>query len=518
MNLKSGHKRAGMLLALSSMLAITACGGSTAVDQAAQTSGDGKEAVKVENPGNQPSYYSDKPETIRLFTDTAASWPYKENWPIWNWIKENTNITVKAQIPSGNYNDTLALNIASGDVQDVLYVRNSDKYGADGVFLDLAKHLDKMPNFKKFLDDNPQIKMSATTTKGEIYSTIIDGAGVTNQMIWFYRDDIFKKHNLQPPKTWDELYKVSTTLKELYPSSNPLIFRHGLANMANFAVTFDSSNEFFPDPQTGKFRYGPTESRFKDMLGYLNKFNKEGLIPPDWLSMDVKVWNQAMVTGKSFMTVQYIGQMEILNNQLTDGGHLSFMAPPAGPGGKAYIPNRTNESDGFAIYSQTKNLDASLKFIDFLYSKQGSDVLSWGKENETYTVVDGKRKFLPQYKQFTSLRVENGMMTFGSYGKFDTSALISMIPEKERSAYEEAPKYTFPIQIVRPKFQGDALERYSLLHPQITKFYEESTAKFIMGDRPLAEWDKYVEQITKLGVPELLELHQKTWDLQKGTK
>ena len=522
MKMFTQRKKMLSLITLSLFLLITACSGGNAPEKPQQSSPPASPtASATENTGGQaadtPSYYSEKPASIRMFTNSLQSWPYNKDWPVWNWIKEDTNITVNVEIPTGNYNETLALNIASKDLQDILYVPSdlTSKYGAEGVFLDLAQHLDKMPNVSRFLEENPQLKARVTAPDGEIYHILHDGAGITNQMIMFYREDIFNKHNLSVPTTWDELYEVSKELKALYPDSFPFIYRHGLGNLSNFAPSFGTFPSYFPDPETGKARYGPIEDEFKDVITYLHRFYKESLSPPDFLSMDPKTWTQSMVTNNSFITVQYIGQMEIINNQLSEG-NLKLLPPPAGTGGKGYIADTNYEVHGFAVSSQTKNVDAVLKLIDYYYSEEGSDKLSWGKENETYTVENGVRKFKPEHKEFTDLRKNIGIMTPGAHGKFDTAALISMINEKESYAYEEAPKYAFPVQVVTPNFREDELERFTLVNTSIRKHYEENMAKFIIGDRPLEQWDAYVDEVKKLGVEEMIQLHQTAWDRQSG--
>lgn len=508
------ERKTSLFLLLASVLAVTAC---SSGQPAESPSDSAPNAGNTEKPADQPVYYSEKPATIRMFTQSAQSWPYKEDWPIWKWIEEETNITVKGEIPTGNYNDTLALNIASGDIQDVMYMTTSlaNKYGSEGVLLDLSKHLDEMPNLKAFLDESPETKAMITGPDGEIFNTLFYGSGITNWMIWFAREDILSEHGLEMPATWDELYEVSKRLKEIYPDSYPFIFRHGLGNLRNFAPTFNTHIDFFPDPETGEVRYGPTEDAFKEMITYLNTFYKEGLIPPDWLSMDVKVWNQAMTTAKSFITVQYVAQLEIINNQLQDG-RLVFMVPPAGPGGANYIPNTNYTSGGYSVFSQTKNLDTALKFIDFMYSDRGMEIASWGKEGETYTVENGERQFLPEFKEFSDLRRNVGFMTDGSYGKFDTDAMLKLIREDERYSYEDAPKYAYPVQVVKPNFRPDEMEEFQLLSSRINKHYEENMAKFIMGNRSLDEWDSYVKEAEALGIERLAELHQLGWDRQAG--
>lgn len=515
MKSKSKRNKQLMLVLMSSLLTLTACSSGNAVEPPVESSPNRAEATP--DFSSYPSYYSENPVTIRMFTETAQSWPYKADWPIWRWIEEETNITVKGEIPTGNYADTPALNIASGDIQDVMYLPSNlaNKYGSEGVLLDLSLHLDDMPNLKAFFNEHPDIKARATAPDGEIYHSIFHGSGVTNWMIWFAREDILEQHQLVVPQTWDELYEVSKQLKELYPDSYPFIFRHGLNNLRNFAPTFLTHTGFFPDPDTRQVRYGPTENEFKEMIAYLNKFYEEGLIPPDWLSMDVKVWNQAMTTGKSFITVQYIAQLEIINNQLKDG-RLTFMPPPAGPNGKPYIPNTAYKDGGYSVFSQTNNLEAALKFIDFMYSDRGEEIASWGKENETYTIENGERTFLPEFKEFSDLRKNVGFMTEGSYGKFDTEAMIRLIREDERYSYDEAPKYAFPVQVVTPNFKPEEMEQYQLLSTRITKHYEENMAKFIMGSRPLSEWERYVQEAEALGVEELAQMYQLGWDRQEA--
>lgn len=523
------RKRAVLLLmALSVVLVLGACSGGQgqpAATQPADSSNGESAAAPAEPPADnatdqeasdQPSYYSEEPATITMYTNSHQSWPYQEDWPIWQWIKDATNITVDVSIPTGNYSETLALNVASGELQDIIYIPSTGvgRYGADGALLDLAPHLDKMPNVKKYLEENPQLRPRMVFPGGEIFYILNNGAGLTNYMINFYREDIFEKHNLQPPTTWDELYEVSKELKALHPDSYPFNYRHGLDNLLNFAPAFGTFPGYFPDPETGEGRYGPIEDEFKLMIEYLHKFYKEGLTPPDFLSMDAKAWTQYMVTNQSFITLQYIGQMEIINNQLSEG-RLKFLPPPEGIPGNRYIPDTNYEIHGLAVSSQAKNLDAALKLLDFYFSEEGMDILSWGREGETYTVVDGKRQFNPEFQEFTDLRKNLGIMTPGSYGQFDENALISMIAEDERYAYEEAGKYRFPVQVVTPNFTAEEQERFTLVNETISTHFKENMANFIMGNRPLSEWDAYVEEAKALGVEEMIQLHETAWERSK---
>src|SRR5690606_14346903 len=135
----------------------------------------------------------------------------------------------------------------------------------------------------------------------------------------------------------------SKQLKELYPDSYPFMFRHGLSTLDTFGPSFGFYPEFYPDPEDpAKITFGLQDPNAKTMVEWLNTFLKDGLMPPDWLTMDYKTWTQFMSTNKAFVTTQFIGQIEIMNSQLPDG-NLEFMAPPIGAGDKPYLPRGGSE-------------------------------------------------------------------------------------------------------------------------------------------------------------------------------
>jgi putative aldouronate transport system substrate-binding protein len=479
-------------------------------------SNNGGANVNVNDPGTAAPAASPEstepasaPEaTLRLLTDLKETYPPKPDWAVWKWVKEETNITIEQETWTGP--ESLALAIASGDMPDLFTVfpQDAQKYGMQGAFLDLSEHMDKLPSLKKFLDSKPDVAERMTSPGGEMYHVLNDGTGASNLMVWFYRDDVFAKHNLQPPTTWDELYETAKTLKELYPDSYPFSFRHGVSTLNSFGPQFGVYPYMYEDPGTGKIKYGVTDPGFKVMIEYLNKFYQEKLIPQDWLSMDYKAWTQQVATDKTFMTIQYIVQIEIMNSQLQNGAHLKFMAPPLGAGEKAYIPKADFETYGIAVSSKTKNLDAALRYIDFIYSDKGKDILSWGKEGESYTIEDGKRKFLPQFKEPNDLRKELGLMTSAAYGVADFEASLSLSNENEQYSYTEAMKYQFPTMNVRPVLTDEERNSITDTEDQLNKYYESSVAKFIIGETPLSQWDAFLEELNKIGAQKIIDTYQ----------
>lgn len=456
----------------------------------------------------------DLPEaaTISIFTENNTGWPAKEDWGVWKWIKEETNITVEQVLATGP--ESLALAVSSGGMPDVLSVLPGEvqQYGQQGALLDLSKHMDKMPNVKAYLDNNPDLKARMLSPSGEIHGILNDGAGEGNQTVWMYREDILTKHNLTSPKTWDELYITAKELKKLYPDSYPFVFRHGLNTLNYIGPSFGIYPEFHQDAKyPSKIKFGLQDPAAKDLVGMLNKFVEEGLMPPDWLTMDYKAWAQFMTTNKSFITVQFIGQIEIINNQLTEG-KLKFMVPPIGSGTQPYLFQGGFEIFGLAVASTTKNLDASLRYLDYIFSEKGRDIQSWGKEGETYTVEGGKRKFVDTYKEANDLRVVSGIQTAGTYGLFDFEAWLALVKEEEQEPYLEAPKYRLNVSNSLPVLTADESEAVFALNEAIYKFWTGEVTKFIFGDRDMSEWDAFVKELDKYEIAKIQSTYQTALD------
>ncbi|CAI6082054.1 extracellular solute-binding protein [Cohnella sp. JJ-181] len=522
----TGKSAAGVLVASALTAAMLAgCSGNNNNNAGASSSAAASPSASASASGSasasaSPSAALPEPAKISIFTEYSTAWPPQADWGVWKWVKEETNITVEQKTSTTTVpSEALALAVSSGDMADVMSVFPGDvqKFGSQGAFLDLSKHMDKMPNVKAYLDSHPVIKMRVTQPDGKILNIINDGAGAGNQLVWFYREDIFDKNGLTPPKTWDELYETSKKLKQLYPDSYPLVFRHGLGTLSIFAPSFGILPELQKDKTTGKMTYGPLSPNYKTMIEYLNKFYKEGLFPPDWLSMDYKAWTQFMATNKSFISVQYIGQIETMNNQLTEG-RLKFMAPPLGAGDKAYLPQGGYEDYGFSVASNTKNLDAALRYLDYIYSEKGRDIQSWGKEGETYTIVDGKRKLNDVYKESNDLRRVSGILSAGTYGWFDFEAPLSLIKESEREAYVESPKYQFPVTSTLPILSKEETDSISTQIDAIYKYYSTSISKFIMGETPLTEWDNFIKELDKYGLQKVLQTYQVALDRQTAAQ
>ncbi|SDE40338.1 putative aldouronate transport system substrate-binding protein [Paenibacillus sp. UNCCL117] len=469
--------------------------------------------------GETPQGSEKTKNTFTMLMVDHPNWPYNKDWVVWKWIEEKTGATFQVQLPSGELKDTINLNVASGNMPDITFFTgraDADKFGQQGVLANILDYIDSMPNLKKWLEKYPGIAKSSLAANGAMYMLPNEGFGETNRLIWMYREDVFKKHNLNPPSNYEELIEVSKKLKELYPGSYPFSFRTGprLAILDYASAQFGTHSGFFLDEKTGKLRYGPTEDGYKKMVEMFHRFHKEGIMPPDWLTVNVQQWQNMVSTDKSFMIFDYIGRLDLFNIPMQKTNpefKLAFMTPPEGVPGFKVNPYIHFIESGMTISARSGKIKEALQAYDWFYSEEAKTLLSWGKDNEIYTNENGQRKLKPDYLDVTDVRKKTGLATNGAYTWFDYDAHLAPATPGQREAYDQARKHDSVFR-VKPQYNESELTTVSMLQSAVDKHREEQITRFILGERSLDQWDQYVAEAKKLGLDELTKLTQTAYD------
>jgi len=127
------------LLATLMLLTLAACGGEKAVEEVAGEPEPGK-ALPAD-------------AVLNVVTASHASWPYNENWKVWEFIREGIGGTINLNVyPESDFATKFTLIMADPDnLPDVVAFQNvsaANKYFEQGAFLALDDNLEYMPNYK----------------------------------------------------------------------------------------------------------------------------------------------------------------------------------------------------------------------------------------------------------------------------------------------------------------------------------------------------------------------------------
>lgn len=462
---------------------------------------------------------------LTVMIGSHAGYPYDENWKIWQYVKEamGGKITIEAIMDS--WDTKVSLIMASRDqLPDVMHVATKagvDKYALDGAFVSILDNLDKLPNFKKWMDTCEESAAYINSRKsgdGNVYHFPTYGLHTINNIrTWMYRVDIFEKLNWQLPKDWNELYELGKKYKELYPDSYPLASREKLNKLSQFGPQWKPymQNKFYYDFVNEKWSYGITEPEFKELFLMYKKFYDEGLLPVNILTMATNDWTSLVTTDKVIMFNDYIIRIDMLHTAGRPGNPdftVAAFPPPKGLSASAttLLPKTNSEYTGYVICNTGKlnRVANAFKYVDWFYSEEGSELTSWGKEGETYEIKDGKRVYITDANN-TPVRNLHGVGTYGLYQLVDV--------ESNEAAYSEenvasARKVLNWLEDKFNPYEWLALNEEDTLYKQqyeanFDAYVNEQLAAFFLGERPMSEWDQFIQEVRKMGLDEMLKIY-----------
>ena len=461
------------------------------------------------------------------------SWPYQENWAVWNYIRESIGGTLNVNaVPATDFSTKFPLIMAAPDTfPDLIGFQGKPSGFADyceqGAFVALDDYAEFLPDYSKFWDGLPEsdqwMKDIRKSADGKVYYTPNYGMErYTNLRTWLYRKDIFDKHGLSVPETTEDLYNVSKKLKELYPDSYPLCMRTGLTNINVIGCSWKPNFHYgaYYDFENEKWCYGATEDTMLEIVEYLNRMVKEKLIPSDFLTINTSSWQELVSTNRGFIMPEYQIRIDFFNGiarEQMPEFNLTAMTPPRADNGVGINMNNKFNQDptGYAVMNtgDEASIVNAMRYIDWFYSDEGSEILSWGKEGETYEVVDGKRRFIIE-NEAGNAQTLYGFKTTGTYARIDPACINASISE------EQAATTDFIIGNIYPhldptlylEFSADDSKTLADLNTSIDTYVRENLQKFIIGQRPLSEWETFRNEFSELPVTELLALYEKVYN------
>ncbi|WP_219838386.1 extracellular solute-binding protein [Paenibacillus sp. R14(2021)] len=329
--------------------------------------------------------------------------------PVAQEIMKRTGVKVEIQQPTGNPSEKLNLMLASNDLPDIILMdRGGDivnKYIAAGAIIPLNELIDKYgPDVKQQYGD---ILQKTRFKDGKNYY-LSNWYGMDNDPVFGVqmRKDFLKE--LAPDKaeggqpfTTDEFEQLLKDFKAKYPNidgkaSIPLILN--AENMGAVLGSFKGMwgmKPYFEDGDSLKFDV--KDPKYREMILYMNKLYREGLIEQDWAVNKTQTWEQKISNGIAFSTVSAYWDLGGANGALKKGGSADkqlfaykVVAPGTDPAKTTYGPRSPLGWDAIAITKKNKHPEETMKFINFLASEEGQYLLMWGVQGQTWDAKDGK--------------------------------------------------------------------------------------------------------------------------------
>ncbi|MEZ2718769.1 ABC transporter substrate-binding protein [Niallia circulans] len=454
--------------------------------------------------------------------------------------KSGVNVTFN-EVPFATLTEKRNLALASGEYPDVFYssrIPSADlyKYGKQGIFMPLNDLIEEYaPNIKAAMDKHPDIKKGLTMPDGNIYSLPSYYSPeflpmLIGKPIWI-KGEWLEKLGMDEPKTIDEFYQYLKAVKETDLNGNGKKDEIPLS-ATSIAQIMDSikgswgvgtrglGHKFVDvDPETNELRFFRTDDRFKEVLEFIHKLNKEGLIDGEIYTMDDNKLNAKGSQG--ILGTAIVPNPETVFTNQKDYIGLGGLKGPHGDTLYSHVKSPLVHVGAFAITDKNKNPQATIRWIDYFFGEEGATLQFMGVEGETYE-KNGEGK--PQFTEKITNNPDG--LTFDQaltpYVTWMGGSYPGYVQEKYFGGSEALPGSIAVGDKVQPdapkeiwngfNYTDDELKFKLATGTDLETFINETEAAFIAGDKDFSEWDQYVEQVKQMGQEQYLEVEKAAHD------
>jgi putative aldouronate transport system substrate-binding protein len=474
------------------------------------------------------NYWSPLPANI---ASTVSNYSQTE---FYKELEKRTNIRINfIHPPVGQEKEHINLMLAGRVLPDIIEI-DFDKYSGglvkakeEGFIIPLNGKLEAYsPNLAKIME-NPSISREVITPHGDILFYPYIRNDVESQVSAgpIVRKDWLDELGMKEPTTLDEWYDMLKQFKDKKSSKSPLtLMLSNLKSGSPFTGSFGIGYSYFVDKEIIKF--GPSEPAFKEFLALFRKWFQEDLIDPEFAANNVKTFESKILNGESGAFIATNGG---LARYLTQGKNKD---PKYNAVGVQYPSKNANEPVRFIDKAQTvgtgnvitittgnKHVKETMALADYGYSKEGSLFYSYGIEGITYKMDNGIPKFTDLIdKNPNGLSITNSLLLYargnngGSYALDSKFFMQYWSLPQQQSSKKAWSKWLSENQANDPEVKGsltaEESNRIASKETEIRTYVDEMFIKFVMGQEPLENYDKFAAQLKKMGLDDVLQVKQ----------
>lgn len=523
-----------------SMLA-TGCGGGK---EKANVSQSGADNLEVMTENTMP--ITEEDVTIQIWTSNRSQGYVKSfnEFQAFKEIAKITGVNVDFFHPTGNAAEQLNIMLSSGDFPDVIYhyweTNQGKKLVADGVALDLAPYMEKItPNFNALLDSNPVYREGLAAKSDSVYAfpMVYSNAKFLAYNSYFIRKDWLDKLGLSVPTNIAEWEQVLTAFRDNDMNGNGdtsdevpfATIKSGNMYREAFASGFGLPLfGYHYSPENGKVTHSLLRPEFKEYITTMNRWYNEGLLYNNCISATGDEIDALYLNDN--LGAFYIDNNNSLPKYLLAREDIELVAAPIpmDKNGKQYYPNNRMKSliapYGSVVTTNCAHPIEAIRYFDFLYSKQASDLMYWGIEGESYTVQpDGSYQFTDYILNNPDGKVPyeavcKYMTNVGFTGLHQYEAMVGLehnLSAEFKEIKDQSVEYTMTsdMDLLMPAVpttleEDKEIAKYSDLSDHLNAMFD----KLYIGVEPLDRLDEIVEECKSLGLEKIIEIKQKAAD------
>lgn len=461
-----------------------------------------------------------------------------DNATFYKEMAKRTNVNVEITgVIAFQASEQFNLMVASGEYCDLIgrfatfYTAGLDAGIDNSIIVDMGEFMeDYMPNYNYALQTNDVFRRDCTTAEGRIGAAnslfeISEG----EQLGPVIRKDWLDDLGLEMPVTYDEYYEVLKAFQNAGHEGS-LALRWDGINSGNYLLAGFGAAGFYDDTEVavpflnmeGEVVFGAMEEGYREYLQLMADWYAEGLVYQDFFSLDTATYPQNLSNGTFGISVIDRGQFTA--TQLA----LEAIDPDADLVGLKDARQNAEDilhiqyvdqtvSDGYSISTSCDNVEVAAKYLDYMYTQEGSILAGYGVEGEGLEYdAEGNPHFSDLVLHNDTYPCTPAMVLYATYGCpgiFDGSRYFEAYDARTLAAIElwgeDEQDWLYP---KNASLTVDESEEYAAILSEVRTYVQEMTLKFITGAESLDQWDTYCQTLMDMGIEDAIEIKQTALD------
>lgn len=539
-----------MALAVAATLLLTACssgGGSSAGESsssAAESSTPTSSTAEAsgttsEDTGSGEESYlcSDEPLELTAHIHWGNVYVLSDDWTVTNEAAKMTNISLKGTASPMETDSTEAftLMIAGQDIPDIVGGNRDliNQYGMEGAFMPLNDLIEEYaPDFKKILDENPDIKGAITAADGNIYQIPFVYESLVSEA-WFVRQDWLDAVGMEAPTTVDELHDVLTAFVNEDPNGNGQKDEVGyftrLTNTDNVLkglLSLFGIQDAWHTDEEGNVGVGLYSEEYKEAIKSVSQWYAEGLIDPEIFTRGSNARDILFPENNGGVIHDWIPSTTGYNEKLQEsvpGFKVVGILPPTDVNGDQWeVEARARLSGaGWAIGANNEHPEETMKYMNFWWTEAGRRLQTYGVEGDTYTMVDGEPVYTDKVLNATN-PINDYMRQIG--GQIEDMASLHDNSYERFMSDEEGNRVTkmyeesglvnkMNVKLPAVSFTQEELDVVNSKWQPCRNYMLEQLQKWTFDGSTIdAEFDQYMANLKSMGIEDVIAAYQSAYD------
>ena len=466
--------------------------------------------------------------------------------PIFQYLEKKTGVHLEFQNPAReNVGESYNLMLVSNDYTDMIrqiylyHTRGFDDAVDSEIILNQLDYMQYTPNLRARLLEKPEVIIQALTDSGYLagFPMIMSEATpwVNGMMIrkdWV--DKLGLNIDVSKPMTMDTLETVLDAFKGIETVTGPLYMNnHGFTGLERgYNMVSDFGTDGFSSfmQKDGKVYAGILTEDYKAYLTKMVDWFAKGYISPDFVNQGsyISIGNMSGRLngefGVSFDCFVYLdGQNTVGRETDPDYTFAPIPFPLQSEGATVHtLPgHRLVWQGALGIFTQCWNVELACRFWDYCYSEEGMLYCNFGELGVTREDDENGVPHLSEWAKHNEEmeggmnlnQLENYYMLLDGpfyrlgYREYDALSDYELTCGDAWCIGDDA--YTMPDNITLSAEEGT---KQANLMSDINTYVVENQVLFITGQKPLSEFDAFINQVKSMGIEEVVAIYQAALD------